>query len=662
MSTPRSVVIHAHFYQPPREDPWLEEIPRQPSAAPFHDWNERIERECYRAVVAARIPDADGRIARIMNTLEHVSFDLGPTLLSWLETAAPATYTAMVDADRASCRALDGHGNALAAPFHHVILPLAPRRDKLTEVRWGIADFRRRFGREPEGLWLPETAVDDETLDVVAEAGIRFTMLAPRQVERAPAHGRPGLYRTAAGRTIAIGVYDGGLSHDVAFGPLVQDAERWTTALTAPGPAELITVATDGETFGHHHRFGEMALAATLERTAARSNIRIENLASWLARHPAHDPVRLVAPSSWSCAHGVDRWRADCGCRMDPNAGLHQRWRAPLRGALDWLAGELHARYEAEAADLFADPWATREAYGDVLAGLRDREDFLAEYCRAGRDGARRRAAELLELERHALGMFTSCGWFFDDLAGLESRQVLRYAARAVELAGDAADALRAGLRSRLSEAVANDPAAGTGADLLAQEAARGAGVGPAVAAGFAVARTVAAGGARSVPPAFAVEPDDDALVVRRRRTGASERCTVTVERPRPAQIRARITAGAGAGRVFALADLPERARHATTPQLVHEIVDLWLTEEEAAQLSRGVPLAPIAAGALLRAVVALADDASAMAVAQALDLTDLVELLGQAVPFDVQTAFHRIRPGVDPMVVAPLARRLGFA
>jgi len=661
MSGPRSVVIHAHFYQPPREDPWLEEIPVQPSAAPFHDWNERIERECYRAVVAARIAGTDGRIARIVNTLEHVSFDVGPTLLSWLETAAPATYAAMLEADRTSSRAFDGHGNALAAPFHHVILPLAPRRDKLTEVRWGMADFRRRFGRQPEGMWLPETAVDDETLDVLAEAGIRFTILAPHQVEEAPPHGRPGLYHTAAGRTIAVCVYDGGLSHDVAFGPLVRDAERWTAALTAPGPAELIAVATDGETFGHHHRFGEMALAAMLAQTSARTDVRIENVAAWLARHPAHDPVRLRAPSSWSCAHGVERWRADCGCRMDPDGGLHQRWRAPLRSALDWLGGELHAHYEAEAADVFADPWATRDAYGDVLAGLRDLEDFLAEHCRAGGERAHQRAAELLEGERHTLGMFTSCGWFFDDLAGLESRQVLRYAARAVELAGSAADGLASALRSRLAEAVANHRADGSAADLFAQEAARGVDVVPAVAAGFAVARTVAAAASESVPPAFAVAADADTVVVRRRRTGARTRCTVVVERPRPAQIRARITAGAGMGRVFGLPDLPERARRATTPQLVHEIVDLWLVEEEAAQLSRGVPLAEVAGGALLRAVVALADDASALAVAQALDLSDLVDLLGHPIPFDVQTAFHRIRTDATRTAIAPLARRLGF-
>src|SRR2546427_240105 len=271
----RSIVIHGHFYQPPRDDPWTGTIPLEPNAAPFHDWNERIERECY---------------ARVAPSLASMSFDFGPTLLEWMEHHAPGTYAAVVAAGRA--------GGALAMPYHHLILPLSPRRDKVTGVRWGITDFRRRFGREPEGMWLPETAVDPETLDVLAAEGIRFTILAPHQVKEAPADGSPCLYRTPGGRSIALFVYDGPLSHDVAFGPLLSDAAAWAERLVAPGKPgsepRLVAIATDGETYGHHHRFGEVALAWLLRELERRAGVRVENFAAFLARHPPEREVKLV--------------------------------------------------------------------------------------------------------------------------------------------------------------------------------------------------------------------------------------------------------------------------------------------------------------------------------------------------------------------------------
>ena len=447
----RSIVIHGHFYQPPREDPWQNQVAAEPSAAPYHDWNERIEQESYRAVVAARVYAPDGRIAQIVNTLTSISFNFGATLLEWLEREAPETYAAVLEADRASRARHAGHGNAIAMPYHHVILPLASRRDKVTEVRWGIADFRRRFGRDPEGMWLPETAVDPETLDVLAAEGIAFTILAPHQVEHAPPDGSAGRYRTPGGRSIALVVYDGGISHDVAFGPLLKDAAAWAERLLAPGKRgserRLVAVATDGETYGHHHKFGEVALAWGLRDLERRRDVRVENFAAFLARHRAEREVKLVAPTSWSCAHGVERWRADCGCRMAPERPTQQRWRAPLREALDWLAGELHARFEREGGALFDDPWAARDAYGT---------DRTA-------DG---RARELLEMERNALRMFTSCGWFFDDIAGIETIQILRYAARAIELAGADAPRLEAGVLERLARAQSNDSGEGTGRDV----------------------------------------------------------------------------------------------------------------------------------------------------------------------------------------------------
>jgi len=463
----RSVIVHGHFYQPPREDPWFDVVEREPSAAPFHDWNQRIERECYRAVVAARVPGPEGRIADIRNTLASISFDVGPTLFEWLEREARPTYQAILEADARS-------RNAIAMPYHHVILPLASRRDKVTEVRWGIADFRRRYGREPLGMWLPETAVDDETLDVLAAEGMRFTVLAPHQVQHAPADGTPGWYRTGGGHRIALFVYHGPISHDVAFGGLLRDASAWAARMTQPGldgaSPLLTTVATDGETYGHHHRFGEMALAALLGELARRPGITVENFATFLERHPARQPVELVAPSSWSCPHGVGRWQTDCGCRLAPERPTQQRWRQPLRGGLEWLAGQLHALFEREAWELLGDPWTVRDRYGAAVAAGGDAiRTFVAEQLN-GRglwsEARAVRARELLEMERDTLRMFTSCGWFFDDVTGIETAQILKYAAHAIELAGSEGPALEAGLVEWLSRAVSNEPGHPNGRDV----------------------------------------------------------------------------------------------------------------------------------------------------------------------------------------------------
>ncbi len=440
MSVVRSVVIHGHFYQPPREDPWTGVVDAEPSAAPDHDWNARVTRECYAPL--ASIPVGEGPDPLRLNAYNFLSFDAGPTLLAWLEREAPGTYVAMLRADRLSRRRL-GHGNAVAAPYHHVILPLASRRDKETEVRWGIADFRRRFGRDPEGMWLPETAADDETLDVLAQEGIAWTILAPQQVRTPPEDGMPGLVRTSGGRRIAVLVYDGPLSRDVAFGTLTKDAAAWEHALRHAGPRRAITIATDGETYGHHHRFADLALGALLYQAGQRRTLRLTNGAAFLAAHPPAHELELVAPSSWSCVHGVERWRADCGCRL--TEGTQQRWRTPLRAAVDWLQAEVHARFERDGAGLPGGPWAFRDG-----AGGRGPVD-------GGPDAER-----LVEMERAALRAATSCGWFFDDFAGLEGRQVLRYAARAIALAGPESERLEAGFLARLEGALSNDPAAGT--------------------------------------------------------------------------------------------------------------------------------------------------------------------------------------------------------
>ena len=476
-----SVVVHGHFYQPPREDPWTGEVPRQPSAAPFHDWNQRIERECYGPVTHAALLDGGGSVRGRMNALKHMSFDFGPTLLAWLEPNAPETYSKILLADRDSCERLDGSGNAMAMAFHHAILPLADPRDRRTEVRWGIADFQRRFQRKPEGMWLPETAVDSDTLATLAGAGIRFTVLAPHQVERVPAGGLPGRVTTPEGE-VAVFVYDGALSHAVAFGDLVRDGAAWAetmakrpvTSETAENPLAggwLRSVCTDGETYGHHHRFADMGLAAMLDHLLQREDVRVENFASFLRAHPPVEEITLVEPSAWSCAHGVDRWQSACGCKSEPDLPTSQAWRAPLREALAWLATELHGVFEAEAAGLLTDPWSARDAYGAV----RSVNAFLDGRTLGGLGGAERsRALQLLEMERDALRFFTSCAWFFDDVARVEPRQALRYAAHAVELAGPAARDIENGFIDRLRLARANNDRDGTAADLYLAIARRG--------------------------------------------------------------------------------------------------------------------------------------------------------------------------------------------
>jgi alpha-amylase/alpha-mannosidase (GH57 family) len=453
----RAIVLHGHFYQPPRENPWLDTVEVQDGAAPFHDWNEKVTAECYAPNTAARRVDERNRITGIANNFEKISFDVGPTLFAWLARHRPEVCAKILEADAASARARDGHGNAIAHVYNHMIMPLAPRRDKVTQVRWGLEDFRLRFGREPEGLWLPETAADDETLEVLAEAGIRFTILAPHQARRVrplgaeawepvvgdvdPGH--PYLWRGPRGLTLAIFFYDGTVARAVAFGDALERSENFVGHLLrrfrqgSPEPP-LVHSATDGESYGHHRRFGEMALVAAVERLEAERDVTLTNYAAFLAAHaPAHE-VEICQRTSWSCAHGVERWRADCGCRTNP--GTHQRWRKPLRDALDWLRDHVDRFFEARAAGIFADPWAARDAYVEVLLDpATPRVDaFLAGHARRPLDAAARvQARRLLEMQKNRLLMYTSCGWFFDDIAGLEPVQCLKYAAMAIHYYAD---------------------------------------------------------------------------------------------------------------------------------------------------------------------------------------------------------------------------------
>jgi alpha-amylase/alpha-mannosidase (GH57 family) len=474
----RYACIHGHFYQPPRDNPWTGAIERQPSAGRDHDWNARIARECYVPNGEARVLDGSGRIVDLVDNYEWISFNFGPTLLAWFEKAHPHAYGRLREADLASAARLDGHGNAIAQAFHHAILPLADPRDRLTEIRWGLADFEHRFGRKSEGMWLPECAVDDATLGDLAREGVKFAVLEPHQADAlrplaggpwTPADGSlspgtPYLWRGEDGAELALFFYDGALSRAVAFERAMTDSRAYAARLAAavPPTAEdgLAFAATDGESYGHHEPFAEMGLAHLLRYALPEKGVTPVNPGWYLANHPPRREVRLKAGgTSWSCAHGVERWRADCGCGGEP--GRHQRWRKPLRAALERLRGSLAELYEREARGLLPDPWAARDAY---VALVLDRSDeavrrFLARHAPAA-DGEERRtkALSLLEMQRHSLMMFTSCGWFFDELSRLEPVQVLLYAARALELARGFGADFEPALVADLKLAPSNEP------------------------------------------------------------------------------------------------------------------------------------------------------------------------------------------------------------
>ncbi len=453
----RLVCIHGHFYQPPRENPWLEAIENQPSAYPYHDWNERIAAECYAPNANARILDGENRIVAIVNNYASMSFNFGPTLLSWLEEKEPDVYEAVLAADAESRRRFSGHGSALAQPYNHTILPLSNDRDRKTQVAWGVRDFVRRFGRPPEGMWLPETAVDLPTLEELAAAGIAFTILAPHQASHVRRIGDEDWREAAAasidptmpyavplpsGKTIAVFFYDGPISRAIAFERLLTTGERFAErlagAFSADDRPQLVHVATDGETYGHHHRHGDMALAYALHTLTARNLATLTNYGEFLERHPPTNEARLVERTSWSCAHGVERWRSDCGCHSGRHPGGTQAWRAPLREALDQLRDALAPLWEERAARLLKDPWRARDGYIEVLlerSAPRVRRFFEEHALRPLDDAGTTEALELLEIQRHAQLMYTSCGWFFDDIGGIEARQILQYAGRVLQLA-----------------------------------------------------------------------------------------------------------------------------------------------------------------------------------------------------------------------------------
>jgi alpha-amylase/alpha-mannosidase (GH57 family) len=454
----RYLCIHCHFYQPPRENPWLETIELQESAYPYHDWNERITAECYAPNAASRILTPDNRITCIVNNYSRISFNVGPTLLSWMADRAPDTYQAILDADRESQERFSGHGSAIAQVYNHMIMPLANRRDKQTQVVWGIRDFEHRFNRAPEGMWLAETAVDVETLEVLAANGIKFTLLAPSQAkhERSVSAAkfknveggkidptRPYVCKLPSGASISLFFYDGPISRAVAFEGLLSNGERFANRLMS-GFAEnrrwpqLMHIATDGETYGHHHHKGDMALSYALHHIESNKLAKLTNYGEYLTINPPTHDVEILENTAWSCSHGVGRWNSDCGCNSGGKPGWNQAWRAPLRKALDHLRDSLIEPYETKASELLRDPWKARDAYVNAVLDRSDAtlDTFLATHARRGLSESEiGTALSLLEMQRHAMLMYTSCGWFFDELSGIETVQVIMYAGRALQLA-----------------------------------------------------------------------------------------------------------------------------------------------------------------------------------------------------------------------------------
>ena len=486
-----ALVVHGHFYQPPRENPWTGEVERQPSADPFHDWNERVFRECYRPNAYARVLDGAGRVLSVVNNYVHISFNFGPTLLSWLEREHTITYGRIIEADRISRHRHNGHGNAIAQVYNHCIMPLCNKRDRRTQVRWGVRDFQSRFGRAPEGIWLAETAANHAVLDLLIEEGLRFTILSPYQALRfrtlgasewEEAHGgridptRAYRYfhRDGSQRNLDIFFYDGPLSKSIAFEGALASSQAFVNNLRGGrGNGPLINVATDGESYGHHFHFGDRTLAHAMIVEAEQQGLWVTNYGDFLDHHPPEHEVEIDhgpddLGSSWSCAHGVGRWYRDCGCSTGAREGWNQAWRTPLRHALDFLRDETTALFEAVGGELFKDPWDARDDYISVLLEEETAEAFFDRHARRNTGADERiKGLTLLEMQQQAMLMYTSCGWFFADVSGLETQQCLQYAGRAMDSMKELGHcALFTPFIERLSEAKSNIPTMGNGADV----------------------------------------------------------------------------------------------------------------------------------------------------------------------------------------------------
>jgi alpha-amylase/alpha-mannosidase (GH57 family) len=481
----RYICVHGHFYQPPRENAWLEFVELQDSAYPFHDWNERISAECYAPNGTSRILCAQNKIEKITNNYAHISFNFGPTLLAWMKEKEPESYRTILEADKESQTRFSGHGSAIAQSYNHTILPLSNSRDKYTQIYWGLRDFETRFGRKPEGMWLPETAVDLESLEILAGLGIQYTILSPYQAKRvrkprsrswkdvSGARVDPSMpyeVRLPSGKRISIFFYDGPISQGIAFEHLLDRGEAFAGRLVSAfaqddetrGSPQIVHIATDGETYGHHHRHGEMALAYALHHIETNNLAQLTNYGEYLAKHPPTHEAEIWERTAWSCSHGVERWNSNCGCNSGGHSEWNQEWRKPLREALDWLRDTIAPRFEQKGADWLRDPWKARNEYINVILDrspeVRDR--YLGEHAHRELNADEQIGVwKLMEMQRHAMLMYTSCGWFFDELSGIETTQVIQYAARTLQLYEEVfGESLEGAFLERLEHAKSNIP------------------------------------------------------------------------------------------------------------------------------------------------------------------------------------------------------------
>jgi hypothetical protein len=733
-SLPIALVIHGHFYQPPRENPWTDEVPREPSAAPYHDWNARIHAESYRANAFARIHAGDGRIEAIVNGYERLSFNFGPTLARWLGRHDPAAEARLRAADAEQRKRL-GAGGALAQAYAHPIVPLCDVADQRTQLLWGLHDFRRRFGRTADGLWLPETAVSPATLATLVDLGVKYTILAPEQIDGVRADqsgkqdglndgpwqkvdrdtidtGRAYTWRhpDGSGRSIALAVFDGPLSRAVAFGEAASRAESLLDAVRASAEGSkvsgqrLVLCASDGELWGHHKKFADLTLSFATHVEAARRGIDVINLGAYLARHPPTWEARLAPGpdgegTAWSCAHGLGRWKSDCGCNMDGSSGWNQAWRGPLRRGLDLIRDAATTFYEDAASDLFFDPWGARDAYGAVVDDPRPvRDRALAAYGRpglaVGGERARTRARLLLELQRATLLMYASCGWFFDDIAGLEASLIIRIGAHALDLLREAGGTPPTRqVLDALCEGRSNRREAGNGADVFRRMAQHRVTAAHAVAGAALEALVASSASEPQVVPGFDVtvsgrltkQPSGartlkGAALVRQRRIGLVEATDFIATVRRGGVFEARV-----GGQRVTLADLGDEARGALVmaalPSLLPDLSPDVSSNVAALQVARLVvsaarelppdgatPVGVARRAMLARALLALLGAGAAAPAAEVLGLAEtLLDLLSlpagaperRAIEERVWELVDRGRPTT---ALRMLADKLGFA
>lgn len=488
------VAIHGHFYQPPRENPWLDTIERQPSAYPYHDWNERIAAECYTPNTVSRILDPSGKIDDIVNNYEYINFNIGPTLFDWIEKYAPETYRRIIRADFVSRERNNGHGNAIAQNYSHMILPLADDNDLETQIAWGIDRFVARFNRYPEGMWMAETAANARVMAALVRHGIRYTILSPYQAQAIRKIGGDGHWtdvsfgtidprqpyrffikdaagKSDAGKYIDIFFYDHRLATGVAFEHLLTNAGKFADAIHKAADMkrgkQIVQFAIDGESFGHHEPFGDMCLAAFFKHEVPKYGFKIINHAHYLELSPPAVEVELKAGpggegTAWSCAHGTGRWQRDCGCSTGGPSWWKQTWRAPLKKAFDNLRANLDEVFYKEMGGIVKDPVAARNDYWELFADARAevKERFFRKHLKDGvKEADRVKALKLLESQKNSMYMYTSCGWFFSEISGIEAVQNMRYAVRALELVEDyGAKPLLQTLLSDLAQAPSNIP------------------------------------------------------------------------------------------------------------------------------------------------------------------------------------------------------------